>query len=252
MPTIPSLFLAAAALSTGAGAVAAEVAVLSGGAMKSGLADAVAAWEKRAGHGVKVTYAPAGEMLKRLAAGERYDIVIMPVENFEKLEKDGIVATGASRPLAAVSIGVAVKKGAPVPDISTPEAVRRLLVEAKSVTYMDPTRGTSGKFVDEVMLPRLGVRDEVRAKTRFGEGGMIAEKVARGEVEVALHQYTEILPVEGVTPVGMLPAELQKVSIYTGAVTRAAASPRQAASLLDFLASAEGRKPFLSRGFSAP
>jgi molybdate transport system substrate-binding protein len=247
-----SLAIASLALFALPVARAAEVAVLSGGAMKSGLSDAIPAWEKRTGHKVKATYAPAGEILKRLAAGERYDVVIMPVENFDALERDGVVAPGGRRPLAGVAIGVAVKKGAPVPDISTPEAVKRLLVEAKSVTYMDPTRGTSGKFVDEVMLPKLGVRDAVRAKTRFGEGGMIAEKVARGEVEVALHQFTEILPVEGVTPVGVLPPELQKVSIYTGGVTRAATAPAQAGALLDFLASAEGRKPFLDRGFSAP
>jgi molybdate transport system substrate-binding protein len=236
----------------GASVSAAELAVLSGGAMKSGLGEAIAAWEKRTGHKVKATYAPAGEMLKRLAAGERYDVVIMPVENFDALERDGIVAPGGRRPLAGVSIGVAVKKGAPVPDISTPEAVKRMLVDAKSVTYMDPTRGTSGKFVDEVMLPKLGVRDAVRAKTRFGQGGMIAEKVASGEVEIALHQYSEILPVEGVTPVGLLPPELQKVSIYTGAVTRAAAAPSEGTALLDFIASPEGRRPFLARGFSAP
>lgn len=245
------LVMSACAIAPGA-AQAADVAVLSGGAMKSGLVEALASWEKKTGHRVKATYAPAGEILKRLAAGERYDIVIMPVENFDALERDGVVPPGARRPLAAVSIGVAVKKGAPVPDISTPEAVKRLLLDARSVTYMDPTRGTSGKFVDEVVLPKLGVRDQVRAKTRFGEGGMIAEKVARGEVEVALHQYTEILPVEGVTPVGVLPPELQKVSIYTGAVTRAATAPAEAAALLDFLASAEGRQPFLARGFSSP
>ena len=231
---------------------AAELAVLSGGAMKSGLGEAIADWEKRTGHKVKATYAPAGEMLKRLAAGERYDVVIMPVENFDALERDGIVPPGGRRPLAGVSIGVAVKKGAPIPDISTPEAVKRMLVDAKSVTYMDPTRGTSGKFVDEVMLPKLGVRDAVRAKTRFGQGGTIADKVASGEVEIALHQYTEILPVVGVTPVGLLPPELQKVSIYTGAVTRAATAPTEGAALLDFIASAEGRRPFLARGFSAP
>jgi molybdate transport system substrate-binding protein len=191
-------------------------------------------------------------MLKRLAAGERYDVVIMPVENFDALERDGLVAPGGRRPLAGVSIGVAVKKGAPVPDISTPDAVKRLLVDAKSLTYMDPTRGTSGKFVDEVVLPRLGVRDAVRAKTTFGEGGMIAEKVARGEVEIAIHQFTEILPVEGVTPVGLLPPELQKVTLYTGAVTRAAAAPGEAGALLEYLASAEARPMFLARGFSAP
>jgi molybdate transport system substrate-binding protein len=127
-----------------------------------------------------------------------------------------------------------------------------MLVDAKSITYMDPTRGTSGKFVDEVMLPKLGVREAVRAKTKFGEGGMIAEKVASGEVEIALHQFTEILPVEGITAVGLLPPELQKVSLYTGAITRASTSPVEAAAFLGYLASSEGRQPFLARGFSAP
>ena len=96
----------------------------------------------------------------------------------------------------------------------------------------------------------IALCDEVRAKTKFGEGGMIAEKVASGEVEIAIHQYTEILPVQGVTPVGLLPPELQKVTVYTGALT-ASASPA-AASLLDFLASASARPLFISRGFSAP
>lgn len=229
---------------------AAEISVLSGGAVKSAFAEAAGAWEKRTGHRVKATFAPAGEMQKRLAAGERFDIVIMPAENLPALERDGVVVAGSRRPIAGVSIGVAVKQGAPVPDISTPEALKRLLVEAKSLTYMDPTRGTSGKFVDEVVLPRLGVRDAVRAKTRFGEGGMIAEKVASGEVEIAIHQYTEILPVKGVTPVGLLPPELQKVTLYTGAVTRDARP--EAAAFLDHLASAEARAFFLARGFSAP
>ena len=235
-----------------ASATAAEVTVLSGGAMKSGFVEAVAAWERRSANKVNVTYAPAGEMMKRLRSGERYDLVVIPVENLDALESEAIVAPGSRRPIAGVSIGVAVRKGAPVPDISTSDAVKRMLVDAKSVTYMDPARGTSGKFVDEVMLPKLGVRDAVRAKTKFGEGGMIAEKVARGEVEIALHQFTEILPVEGITAVGLLPPELQKVSIYTGAVTRASASPAEAAAFLDYLTSGEGRKPFLARGFSAP
>ncbi len=239
------------AFSWSVAACAAEVVVLSGGAVKLAFTEAAAAWEKKTGHRVKATFAPAGEMQKRLAAGERYDLVIMPAENLPALERGGVLAAGPHKPIAGVSIGVAVKKGAPVPDLSTPEAVKRLLVGAKSLTYMDPTRGTSGKHVDEVVLPKLGVRDEVRAKTTFGEGGMIAEKVARGEVEVAIHQYTEILPVEGVTPAGLLPPELQKVTIYTGALTRTAASPAEAGALLDFLAT-DARPMFLARGYSAP
>jgi molybdate transport system substrate-binding protein len=232
--------------------LAAEVAVLSGGAVRSGLTEAVAAWEKQSGHRVKATFAPAGEMLKRLAAGERFDVVIIPAENLPALERDGVIAPGSARGIAGVAIGVAVKKGAPMPDISTSEGVKKMLVGARSLTYMDPTRGTSGKYFDEVVLPKLGVRDEVRAKTKFGEGGMIAEKVASGEVEVAIHQMTEIIPVQGVTLVGPLPPDLQKVSIYAGAMTRAAASANEAASLLAFLASPEARPLFLARGFSAP
>jgi molybdate transport system substrate-binding protein len=231
---------------------AAEVTVLSGGALKSGFTDAAAAWEKKTGHRVKATFAPAGEMKKRLAAGERFDLVIMPGENLPALEREGVIVAGSQRPIASVSIGVAVRKGAPLPDISSAEGVKRLLVGAKSLTYMDPARGTSGKYFDEVVLPKLGVRDEVRAKTQFGEGGMIAEKVASGEVELAIHQMTEILPVPGVTLVGPLPPDLQKVTVYTGALSRAAASPAEASAFLAFLASPEARPLFLARGYSAP
>jgi molybdate transport system substrate-binding protein len=95
-------------------------------------------------------------------------------------------------------------------DISTPDALRIALTDAKSLTYMDPTRGTSGKHFDETVLPKLGIRDAVRAKTQLGEGGFIAEKVARGEVELAIHQMTEMLPVEGVTIVGPLPRRCRR------------------------------------------
>jgi len=127
-----------------------------------------------------------------------------------------------------------------------------MLVDAKSLTYMDPTRGTSGKHVDEVVLPKLGVRDQVRAKATLGEVGMIAEKVASGEVELAIHQMTEILPVAGVTLVGPLPPDLQKVTVYTGALTRAAPTAAEASAFLAFLASVEARPLFLARGYAAP
>ena len=231
-------------------ATAAEVSVRSAGAVRTAFTEAAVQWEKQTGHRVKATFAPAGDIMKRLAAGERFDLVILPQENFAALESQGL-AVRPGRAIAAVGVGVAVRAGTPLPDLSSPEAVRRLLQGARSVTYMDPTRGTSGKFVDEVVLPKLGIRDEVRAKTVFGEGGYIAEKVARGEVDVAIHQYTEILPVKGVS-VGLLPPELQKTTVYGGAVTKAAAAPREAQALLDELAGPSGRKVFAAHGFSAP
>ncbi len=149
-------------------------------------------------------------------------------------------------------MGAAVKQGAPVPDISTPDKLKATLLAARSVTYMDPERGTSGKHFDESVLARLGVRDEVRAKAKLGEGGYIAEKVASGEVEIAFHNMTEILPVKGITVVGLLPSELQKTTVYSGVVMKGARNPREAQALLDYLASAAGRKYFLDRGFTAP
>ena len=245
-------WMAALALAAPLQAAAVEVTVLAGGAVKTAFTAAAAAWERETGHKVNAVFAPAGEMRQRVAAGEVMDLLVVPPENLPEMERADAIASGTRRDLGAVAIGVAVREGAPVPDISTPEALARTLVQAKSVTYMDPTRGTSGKHFDEVVLPQLGIRDAVRAKTVFGEGGFIAEKVARGEAEIVFHQMTEMLPVKGITIVGMLPPALQKTTIYSGVVMKRAKHPREAAELLEYLASPAGRKAFLDRGFTAP
>jgi len=229
-----------------------EVTVMSGGAVKTAFTEAAAGWERASGHKVSATFAPAGELRKKVAAGEVSDVIVIPVENFAELERSGAIVPGTRRDLGAVAMGAAVRAGARVPDISTPEALKKTLTEARSLTYMDPTRGTSGKHFDEAVLPKLGIRDQVRAKTQFGEGGFIAEKVARGEVEIAFHQMTEMLPVAGVTIVGPLPDSLQKTTVYSGAVMKGAKNPKDAQALLDYLASPEGRRVFLARGFTAP
>lgn len=244
-------WLAAAAFAGGT-CVAAEVTVMSGGAVKSAFADAAATWQKKSGDSVNAAYAPAGDLRRKIAGGERADILIIPAENLAALERDGAIDAATRRDLAGVSIGAAVREGAPALDISTPEKLKAVLLSVKSLTYMDPERGTSGKHFDETVLPRLGIRDAVRAKATLGEGGYIAEKVARGEVELAIHSVTEITPVAGVTVIGLLPPELQKTTIYSGVVMKGAKHPAQAQALLDYLASPEGRKAFLDRGYTAP
>ena len=223
-----------------------------GRSMLTRVASRAASWQKQSGNSVSATYAPAGDLRKKIAAGERADIVIIPVENFAALEREGAIDLATRRDLAGVSIGAAVKQGAPVPDISTPDKLKAVLLSVKSLTYMDPERGTSGKHFDETVLPKLGIRDAVRAKATLGEGGYIAEKVARGEVELAIHSVTEIAPVAGVTVIGLLPLELQKTTIYSGVVMKGAKNPKEALALLDYLASAEGRKAFLERGYTQP
>ena len=247
--TLPFAIAAAVAASS---VHAAEVTVLSAGAVKTAFTAATETWQAMSGNKVQAVFAPAGELRKKVAAGEFADVIIVPADIFPEIERAGAVAASTRRDLGTVAMGAAVKKGAPVPDISTAEALRKTLTEVKSLTYMDPTRGTSGKHFDETVLPKLGMRDAVRAKATLGEGGFIAEKVARGEVEIAFHQITEMLPVAGVTIVGPLPPELQKHTVYTGAVMKSARNPREAQALLDYLVGAAGRKAFLDRGFTAP
>ena len=247
-----SLFALCALTLASTGAFSTELVVFSAGAVKSALSDLGPKWEMRSGHKLRITYATAGELRQKLTAGEIADVIIMPLESFPAAEKSGAIVITSRLDLGAVGIGVAVKAGAKLPDLSSEESLKRALMEAKSVTYMDPTRGTSGKHFDEVVLPKLAIRDAVRAKTVFGEGGIIADKVARGEVEIAFHQMSELLPVPGITIAGVLPPSIQKTTVYSGALMTKAASPIEAAALLAFLGSPDGRAVFLAKGFGAP
>ena len=236
----------------GGPARASEVVVLSAGAVHDAFDAAAERWRASSGNGVKAAFAPMGELRKRVAAHEAADVLIVPAEALPELERSGVVAAGTRHDLGAVGLSGAVRKGARAPDISTPEALRRTLLAAKSVTYMDPNVGTSGKHFDQVVLPRLGIAEEVRAKATLGKGGSVADKVASGEVEIGFQNTTELLAVPGATVIGPLPAELQKRTVYSAAVTSGAKNPQAARAFLDYLVSPEGRRAFLDRGFTAP
>ena len=233
------------------GAVAAEILVLSGGAAQSPLTAAVPAFESRSGHKVNFTFAPAGEIAKRVAAGEIYDLLILPAENIEAYEKQGKVVPASRAPLGKVGIGVAVNERAPSPDISTPEAFKQALLAAKSVVYIDPARGTSGKHFAGV-LQQLGIAEQVNAKATLGSGGYVVAPVGRGEIELGVHQITEILPVPGVKLVGPLPPALQKWTTYTAVMMPGAKSPDAARALIAYLTSRDALAAFEPKGFAAP
>ena len=225
-----------------------ELRVLSGGAAKS-LVDPLAA---TFAHGkVEVEYQPMGRLVESLAAsaqgGAEVDLVIVTEETLPRLERENRVKRGA-RPIARVGIGVAVNQKAPAPDISTVEAFKRTLLAAKSVVYIDPKVGTSGKHVAEV-LRRLGIADEVNAKATLAQGGYIVEPVGRGEIELGIHQISEILPVRGVKLVGPLPRELQKYTTYVAAPVK---QSRLVLDFIDHLTGAEARKRLAAAGYSAP
>lgn len=233
--------LAALFLST---AMAQELRVFSGGAAKS-IVDPLAASFP---HGkVSVQYKPMGPLVQSLEQGAEADLVIVTEETLPKLERENRVKRGA-KPIARVGIGVAVNESAPSPDISTVEAFRKTLLAAKSVVYIDPKIGTSGKHVAEV-LARLGIAEEINRKARLGQGGYIVEPVGRGEIELGIHQVSEILPVKGVKLVGELPRELQKYTVYVAApVTQS----RLVLDFIDHLTGPEARRRLVQAGYTAP
>ena len=221
-----------------------ELRVLSGGAAKS-LVDPLAASFT---HGkVAVQYQPMGKLVDSLAQGAEVDLVIVTEETLPRLQRENRVQPGA-KPIARVGIGVAVNEKAPSPDISTVDAFKRTLLAARSVVYIDPKVGTSGKHVAEV-LARLGIADQVNAKAKLGQGGYIVEPVGRGEIELGIHQISEILPVKGVKLVGPLPPELQKYTTYVAAPVKPS---RLATEFVEHLTGTEARARLAAAGYSAP
>lgn len=133
----------------------------------------------------------------------------------DDLARKGIAATGTRTVLARVGIGVAVREGAALPDISTPEALKQTLLAAKSLVYVDPAKGGTSGIHFAGVLQRLGIAEAVKGKTTLLPGGYVVELVAKGEIELGVHQISEILAVKGVRLVGPLPRELQKITIFT-------------------------------------
>jgi len=250
---IPKAFaavLGTAAMSAGL-AQADTIRMLSGGAVKAPLTELIQRFERETGHKVIAQFATAGELAKKLAANEAADILVMPAENLDKVEADGRIVPGTRAPLGRVGIGVAVNEKAPSPDISTVDAFKRTLLAAKSIVYVDPQNGTSGRYFAQ-LLEKMGIAEEMKPKTTLGPGGYVVAPVGRGEIELGVHQISEILPVPGVKLVGPLPPEIQKWTTYTAALMTGAANPESARALMNYLVTAQSRTAFTSRGFSAP
>jgi molybdate transport system substrate-binding protein len=231
-------FLLAALLPLAVGAQ--ELRVLSGGAAKSLVEPMAASFP---GGKVDVQFQPMGKLFDSLSQGANVDMVIVTEEMVSRLP-----AKPGARAIARVGIGVAVNEKAPSPDISTVEAFRKTLLAAKSVVYIDPKVGTSGKHVAEV-LDRLGIAREVNAKAKLGSGGYIVEPVGRGEIELGIHQVSEIMPVKGVKLVGELPRELQKYTVYVAVPIKS--SPTVLA-FIDHLTGPQAKARLAQAGYTAP
>jgi molybdate transport system substrate-binding protein len=222
-----------------------EIKVLSGGAARHALEPMAASFP---GHKLSFDFQTMGRLQQSLAAGQKADLLVVTPEVLERLEKDGKVPAGKATPLAKVGIGVAVHEKAAVPDISTAQAMRRTLLAAKSIVYINPKTGTSGKYVED-MLSKLNILEDLRGRTTLVNEGYAVAPVGRGEVELGIHQISEILPVPGVKLVGPLPAEFQRYTVYT--MVPLSDSPA-VADLIKHLTSPQARERLKQAGYTSP
>jgi len=227
-------------------ASAEQISVLSGGAAKSFIEPLAKTFP---GHTVKLEFQPMGKLTKSLADGYPADMVVVTSEVLDQV-KDRTRIQDA-KPIARVGIGVAVNEKAPSPDISTVEAFKKTLLAAKSVVYIDPKVGTSGKHVAEI-LQRLGIAEQVNKKATFGQGGTITEPVGRGEIELGIHQISEILPVKGVKLAGPLPAELQKYTVYVAVPVTQSSKQQAVSDFIRHLSGPAARERLAQAGYTAP
>ena len=193
---------------------AAEIKVLSALGIKAAMDDLGPKFERASGHRLTVTFAPLSAAMKLVQSGEAADVVIIPQQGMDGFVKDGKVIVGSVRVLARSGMAVAVRKGAPKPDISTPEAFRRTLLAAKSITY---GRGAGSEHMEKV-IERLGIANEVKAKTIRGAPGDTGVRVANGEAEIGITLLQVLMPVAGIDIVGPLPGDLQDIIVFAVAI----------------------------------
>jgi molybdate transport system substrate-binding protein len=229
-----------------------ELKILSAGAFKPVLVALQPAFERDTGHKLVIENDTAGGLQKRITGGEAFDLVFSSPASLQPMAQAGKLANEPPLPLARVAIGVAVRKGAPMPDISSVDAFRKLLLDARSVAYIDPAAGgSSGIYLDR-LFERWGIAPQVRAKAVLVPGGLVATRVVDGSAEVGIHQISEIMAVPDAVLVGPLPAEIQNYTVYAGALS---AETKKAAAARELLAALRGPKAaevLKTRGMEAP
>jgi molybdate transport system substrate-binding protein len=242
----------AALTMTATGSSAAEIRVMSGGAPQEALAVLTPEFEKQTGHTVKYKFAVVTALRQALEAGEKTDMVLMPVPVIDAFVKSGKMRAEGRATLGQVGVMVIVKQGAAQPDISTPESFRKALLDARSVVHSTPTATPSGAHMAKV-IAQLGIADAMQKKLVYRpalDGGVAL--VAKGEVELGIYPTSEVTHVKGITLVGPLPSALQLITVYAAAVSADNASPEAASAFIQFLSAPANRQHWKEAGFVPP
>lgn len=223
--------------------------VLSAGAVSGAMKTLAADYKAKSGTDVEFVFGNVGQIEDHLKAGDAADVVILSASAIDDLGKAGSVGIASARPLGRVGMGVAIKDGAPLPDIATPESFKAALLAAPSIAYSDPAGGgSSGVFFDQ-LIQKLGIADQIRAKAVLIRGGSAADQIIQGEAAMAVQNASELIDVPGIRYVGPFPAEDQNYITYVAAIDSESAQAPEAAAFIAFITRSAAAPRWQAAGF---
>ena len=208
-----------------------EIKVMLSAAFKEAYLELAPQFERATGHKLVTLWVPSVQMMNRLKGGETVDVVILSAGSLDELIQAGRVVPGSRVDLARSGVGVAVRAGAPKPDISSGETVKHALLNAKAIAY---STGPSGIYLAG-LFERMGIAEQLKSKLRRVQGEPAGAVVARGEADLAFQQVSELLPVAGIDLVGPLPPDIQKITTFSAGICVGAKEPDAAKALIHFL-----------------
>jgi molybdate transport system substrate-binding protein len=235
---------------------AAEIKVLASGSLKGALSQLAPDFQKSSANTATIEYGPAGAIVGRIQKDDAADVVIVSRSQLEKLASNGKVHPASLVDVAGIALGIAVRKGAPKPDISSVEAFKRSLLSARSIGYRDPATGSTSGTYAASLLERLGIAEELKPKLRLDRTeGDVPENVflpvARGEIEMQIGQITEIVIAPGVELAGPLPSAIQNTTVMAAGIAATSKAPEAAHAFIRFISSPSARAVLKATGFVA-
>lgn len=215
-----------------------EITLIAPGGIRAAIEQLIPGFEKKTGYKVKATFGSGLGTKAQITKGEPFDVPIAQPP-YPELLASGNVVTSSAKPLASIALGVAVKQGAPKPDLSSDAAVKKTLLGAKSISYPNPSGGAAAGVTFDAALKKMGIAEQIEPKLKRAQGGAGAmEMVAKGEAEIGLTFLSE-METPGIEPVGPLPKDIAPPTSLVGFISTHAKDPKAAKALLDYLASPE-------------
>jgi molybdate transport system substrate-binding protein len=227
----------------------AELKVYSTIGVRSAAEELFGRFEKTAGHTLTLTWASAAMLIKRVEAGETPDVLILNRAGIDAMKAQGKIVPGSDVTLASSGVAIAVKAGAPKPDISTPEALKQTLLAAKSIAYSEPSAGGASGVYFAKLLERMGIAEAMRPKTKYPPpGGFSAELLLNGEAELAVQQKPELMHIAGSEIVDLLPGDLNVVTEFAAGIMPTSKNADAAKDLIEMLRTPTAKAAFRAKG----